>query len=96
MYVEVLSEDVWKRRNAGRQLLIIQADFNTPNSRDSMKLAPLANALATAVQQVGAENAVVVCALATRCCSARNQRAFRLDTSAHEILRHGRQMDICT
>ena len=49
-----------------RQLVIIKADFNAPNARDSMKILPLCGAMATIVRQVGAQNVVVVCYLATR------------------------------
>ena len=50
----------------GRKILIIKADFNTPNARDAMKLAPLAGTFATMANQVGPQNVVVICALATR------------------------------
>jgi len=50
----------------GLKLLIINANFNTPHARDAMQLNQMAGALASIVQQAGAENVVVVCAMATR------------------------------
>ena len=60
------SQDVPVRGATARQLVIIKADFNAPNARDSMKMLPLCGAMATIVRQVGAQNVVVVCYLATR------------------------------
>ena len=52
--------------SVGRKLCIIKADFNTPNARDSMKLASLSASCATIANMVGPDNVVLICALATR------------------------------
>lgn len=55
-----------RNMESARNLLIIRADFNTPNARDAMKLNAFAGTMATIAKQVGANNVVLICALATR------------------------------
>ena len=61
-----IAQEFLTQSTAGRKLLIIKADFNTPNARDVMKMSAMCANLATMVNQVGAENAVVLCACASR------------------------------
>ena len=63
---DVPTKENFQKLPTGKNLLIIKADFNTPHSRDTMKISSWAASMATIVKTVGANNAVLVCALATR------------------------------
>ena len=76
------SADLVVRDAAGHKLLIMKADFNVPNARDSMKLSSLTASLATMAKQAGAHNVVLLCALATRA-KEENIKADVLDHCMH-------------